>query len=169
MKRATALTGAAGTFYVASRLAFEGFNAAVTLGNAPMVDILVSSAEGDAKVAVQVKTTEWAHRPAGRNAEKNPAHYEWDIGWRTANKSPPDLILALVDLKQMKELPDIYFVPSSVVVEAFRLITSRCGTLKRWRWHPPVESIDKYRNNFGIVRDRLATVSASTSLQPRGE
>lgn len=66
MTRPSSLTGAAGVYHVASRLAYDGFHVSVTFGNAPFVDLLASSADGTATAAVQVKTTDYAGRTRGR-------------------------------------------------------------------------------------------------------
>jgi hypothetical protein len=51
-----ALTGAAGTFYVAAELSFRGMIALPTVRNTAGADILVSNAEGTRFAQLQVKT-----------------------------------------------------------------------------------------------------------------
>lgn len=48
--------GNAGQFRVASELCRRGYSAAITLGNAPNVDILCSSDDGSKSICIQVKT-----------------------------------------------------------------------------------------------------------------
>ena len=152
MERPTALTGTAGVYFVASRLAFEGFHAAVTFGNAPFVDVLASLPDGSATAALQVKTTHWAMRTRGRGDAKAAHHYEWDIGHKTAKLSHPDLFLALVDLRGMVELPDVYVVPSDQVSNWFRPL----GDLKRYRYHPLIEEVEPFKNRWDILRAHLS-------------
>ncbi len=53
---------AAGVFYVASSLAVRQMSALLTLGNAPSVDVLASSAIGRQTLATQVKAQRNAYR-----------------------------------------------------------------------------------------------------------
>ena len=50
------LVGVAGEYLVAGELSLMGFTASISLRNARGIDIMVSSAEGDHRVAVPVKT-----------------------------------------------------------------------------------------------------------------
>ena len=150
-KRASALTGACGVHFVASRLAFENFHAAITFGNAPMVDILVSRADGAASLALQVKTTASAIRTRGRGEDKHPVRYEWDTGEKAARKSRRDLLYAFVDLKDFKSIPDVFIVPSSHVVKYFK----RYGKLLRYRFHPTIAELEPFKNAWSSLRNRL--------------
>jgi hypothetical protein len=140
-------------YAVATRLAFEGFHVSVTFGNAPAVDLLVSSADGGATVAIQVKATAHAGRTRGRGTQKVLHHYEWDVGFRAATTPHPKLLFAFVDLHHLGKFPDIYLVPSKVVVDWFRPI----GTLKRYRFHPRVEEISSFCNNWQPLRAMLGS------------
>src|SRR5215207_595755 len=120
MKLPRALIGAAGTYYVAARLAHKGLNAAITVGNAPGVDILASLPKGNAAVAIQVKTSAWAWRKRSRTSD-TPHDYDWAVGKKLALTNEPNLIVALVDLKdpeqngKISELPDVYIVRSTQI------------------------------------------------------
>jgi len=150
MARATALTGAAGTYFVASRLAHQGLHAAVTHGNAPFVDILVSLPDGSAAVLLQVKTTESAIRRRGRGKNKAPHHYEWDLGRKAATTAREDLFIAFVDLRKYDEMPDVYILPSQIIKERYE-----GKDLTRWRYHPLLEEVALYRNNWDLIRSHL--------------
>jgi len=160
-KRSGILTGTAGVYHVASQLAASGFHAAVTYGNAPSVDILVGRIDGSATVSLQVKTSHWALRTRGRGGNKTPHHYEWDVGKSSATQHRPDLFFAFVDLKVGSgQLPDVFIIPSRSVYDWFQGVVAKYfggdpSRLKRWRFHPRVESIDQYRNNWNILRDHL--------------
>jgi hypothetical protein len=149
--RPHALTGAAGSFFVASRLAYHGIHASVTFGNAPSVDIIVSSADGGSSLAIQVKTTASAGRTRGRGENKVPHHYEWDIGEKGARKFRPNLYYALVDLRGFAELPDVFIIPSEFIVNWF----SRFESLKRYRFHPLIVEIDKFKNDWDSLKKRI--------------
>ena len=126
------LIGTAGVYHVASQLASRGLHAAVTFGNAPSVDILVGQLQGASTLSLQVKTSHWALRNRGRGQNKQPHHYEWDVGIKSAGLSHPDLFFAFVDLKLGKgELPEVFIVPSRRVFDAFDNPYFKCGPPKR--------------------------------------
>ena len=143
----------------ASRL--KGFHAAITLGNAPTVDILVSSHDGAATVALQVKTTKFAVRTQGRGDEKKPYQYQWAVGKRSAHTpAREDLIYAFVDLRNFAEVPDIFFVPSSVVTDwcskSEREFEAKGKEWKWYRMHVCVETFEPHKNNWELLRRKLA-------------
>lgn len=162
-KRNAQLTGAAGAYYVGSRLALAGFNAALTVGNAPGVDILVSLPEGDSTVAVQVKTSSSALRMRGRGEEKAPHHYEWPVGKKAALANKPDLFFALVDLKDSEQhgrisaLPDVFIVRSTQIHDYFQNLLRREGKseLAMWSYWPLVSDIEPYRDRWDILESYL--------------
>ncbi len=148
------LIGTAGVYFVAAQLAAKGYHAAVTFGNAPSIDVLVGLSDGASTLSLQVKTSRWALRNRGRGKDKQPDHYEWDVGKKSAKLEWPNLFFVFVDLKlrkQVQVLPDFFVVPSRVVFDRF----SKTKNLKRWRWHPKVESIEQYKNNWDILHNHL--------------
>ncbi len=163
-KRPSNLTGAAGAYYVASRLATQGLHAALTVGNAPNVDIIVSLIDGKASLALQVKTTDSALRTRGRGNNKIPHHYEWEIG-KSAKSHHSGLFFALVDLKRGKdELPDVFIIPSEILSKWYLNTVNKYfnGNEELWvrkRFHPKVETIEQYRNDWQILKDYLNKIS----------
>jgi len=169
-KRSGILTGTAGVYFVASRLAAKGFHAAPTFGNAPNVDILVGLPDGAATISIQVKTTWRALRYRGRKSDRHPDHYEWDVGERSAKLNQPDLFFAFVDLKGGgTELPDVYIVPSEVVAKAFDRPYFKTGAKRRWRWHPKLEVVEQYRNNWNLLEDCLMKKSNPTTSRGQND
>ena len=79
--------GLAGEYYVAYSLTVRGYHAAITVGNVPDVDILVGSPEGSKLLAVQVKTSRYAHRPKRYGYELR----EWDVGQSAVGRSNDNL------------------------------------------------------------------------------
>lgn len=155
-RRSGILTGTAGVYFVASQLAAKGFHAAPTFGNAPHVDILVGLPDGAATLSIQVKTTWRALRKRGRGENKQPHHYEWDVGEKSAKLNQPDLFFTFVDLKGAgTEMPDVFIVPSDVISKAFDRPYFTSGVKRRWRWHPKVESVEQYKNKWDILENRL--------------
>lgn len=102
--------GSAGEFYVAYGLAVRNIHAALTLGNAPDVDIIVSSGDGARHLALQVKTSRWAHRPKRYGYEL----CEWDVSAGIINRGRESLLFAFVDLREDNGSwkPIVYIVPS---------------------------------------------------------
>ena len=155
-KRSGILIGTAGVYHVASQLAARGFHAAITFGNAPAVDILVGQMEGTTTLSIQVKTSHSASRTKGRGLNKQPHHYEWDVGKKSANLSHVDLYFAFVDLKLgTNQLPDVFIVPSKRVFDAFDNSYFKSGTDRRWRWHPTLETVEPFKNNWTPLHERL--------------
>ena len=155
-RRSGILTGTAGVYFVASRLAAKGFHAAPTFGNAPNVDILIGLPDGEATASIQVKTSWRALRKRGKKDDRHPHHYEWDVGERSANLSRPGLFFAFVDLKGGgDELPDVFIVPSEDVFAAFDKPFFKSGAKRRWRWHPKCEDVERYRNRWGVLEEYL--------------
>src|SRR5947209_20547840 len=90
-------TGTAGVFYVMYQLAARGFHASCTMGNAPYIDILVSSEDGEKSLAIQVKTTEHAMRLRGRGKERKEHHVEFPLGRKAAKLNRRGVLFAFVD------------------------------------------------------------------------
>ena len=169
-KRSGILTGTAGVYFVASQLAAKGLHAAVTFGNAPSVDILVGLPDGAATLSLQVKTSYRALRTRGRGQNKHPDHYEWDVGERSAKLSQPDLFFAFVDLKSARtEMPDVFIVPSELILKAFDRPYFKSGVKRRWRWHPKVDSISQYKNNWKTLENYLNEKAQCVVSSPESE
>lgn len=152
------LTGTAGVYFVASKLAAEGFHAAPTFGNAPNVDILVGLPDGAATLSLQVKTSIHATRTRGRGDDKHWDHYEWALGIKSARLNQPGLFFAFVNLKGMKnDMPDVFIVPSKVIYDKF--IKQLEKKPNRLRWHPKIEVAEPYKNNWNTLKDYLSVAS----------
>ena len=151
-KRSNQLTGVAGVHYVAAYLAHLGFHAVPTIRNVAGPDVLISTRNGSRLLSLQVKTTVWAMRTRGRGKNKEPHHYEWDIGWGSAKESQCLLFYALVDLKWFSELPDVFIVPSQVIAEYFK---AGPEGWPRARYHPAIDVMGQYKNNWDILRKSL--------------
>ena len=135
------LIGAAGTYFVMSELSSRGFHASCTFGNAPHVDILVSSPDGACSIAVQVKTTEWAKRYSGtRKQGKKMIQLQWYLGRKAAKANLRGLFIVFVDFDKWSAEPktDCYVVPSAFIFEFLNrgsIASAWCGfTFRRSRW-----------------------------------
>ena len=151
--RSSQLTGVAGVHYVAAYRSYLGFHAVPTTWNVAGPDLLVSNLSGSKGLSVQVKTTTWAMRTRGRGDEQTPHHYEWDIGWSSATINHPHLFFALVDLKELQGLPDVFIVPSEVIFEYFE--GGDPETWRRARYHPEVREIEPYKNKWDLLKKAL--------------
>jgi hypothetical protein len=144
----SSFTGGAEVHYVASRLNALGYHVALTVGNVPAVDLLVSSSDGASSISIQVKTSRWALRMRGRGVTKKAHHYEWDIGWNCARLDRGDLVFALVDLKDFDGLPDVFLIPSKVIATYF---AAGPEGWPRARYHPLVGEIKKFKNDWNML------------------
>ena len=104
--------GCAGQYYVAYALSVRHFHAAITMGNAPDIDILVSAVEGSRHLALQVKTARNALVPS----KKYGNYREWPVSNQAVGQNRLDLWYAFVDLQEADEAgpwsPLVYIVPS---------------------------------------------------------
>ena len=104
----TQFLGAAGQVYVAHCLTRRGLHAALTLGNAPDVDIIVAEPTGAAALSLQVKTaTNACKQHFGREAG------EWRISRSAYSQGQKELWYALVDMpSEDRDPPKVFLVPS---------------------------------------------------------
>jgi len=116
-------TGTAGQFYVAYELSVRSINAAITLGNAPSVDLMASSSDGKRTVSIQVKTSRNAYR------RKRYGHegYEWDVNRGVIGKHHESFVYAFVNLREKDGVcdPEVFFVPSVWVAKFVKTDWSR--------------------------------------------
>jgi hypothetical protein len=147
--------GAGGTFYVMSQLAFQGFHACLTYGNASHIDIVVANPNGGRAASIQVKTASWALCERGRGEARAPHHLDWALGRKAAKIRHEGFFLALVDLRGLapQTVPDIYLVPAAVVA---RECESWVDTVTWVRFQPSVAMMAPYKNNWQPLRDALA-------------
>jgi hypothetical protein len=80
-------------------LVFRNLHAAVTVGNAPYVEIIASLPDGSSYLAIQVKTTKSALSLRSRGRNKASHHYRWPAGDKVAFANESGLCVAFVGLK----------------------------------------------------------------------
>ena len=107
--------GTAGQFYVAFCLAARDINAAITLGNAPRVDLMASSPDGKRTLSFQIKTSTNAYRKKRYGNEG----YEWRVNKSVIGKYHESFWYAFVNLQEnrAKFEPEVFLVPSRWVAE----------------------------------------------------
>lgn len=144
-------TGTAGVYYVMYELAARGFHASATMGNAPYLDILVSSEDGEQSLSLQVKTTEHALRDRGRGDQRKPHHLEFPLGHKAARLNRPGVMFAFVDLAVWGDKRvTVYLVPSQKVHD---LCAAFVDTAPMVRFHPSIEWMEPYREAWKQVGD----------------
>src|SRR6266567_3369334 len=137
-----ALIGTSGTYFVMAQLAARDFHASCTFGNAPFIDVLVSSHDGRRTASLQVKTARFAQRWRGRGVKKTLDHYEWYLGHKVA-QVPKDSLLfyAFVDLKlsywevgykPANITPEIFIIPLSEVAAWYQQYVKPDGMSRLW-------------------------------------
>jgi len=157
------LVGTAGTYYVMAQLAYQGFHAACTLGNAPSVDILVASEDGEHSLCLQVKATTRATRMRGRGENKAPVQLQWALGHRAAKLNSDSLFFAFVDMKDfaVPGIPDVYVVPSGYV---YKHCEQWVDQVKWVRFHVDIGEMEQFKNNWNLLKRRLtSTMTAAAS------
>ena len=156
----TQLVGTAGVYYVLAQLAFRGFHAAATHGNAPHLDILVSSPDGAATLAIQVKTTAWALRTRGRGGDKAPFELQFPLGHKAANIKSEGMFFAFVELKNFADggMPDVYIVPSVFV---YNRCNEWASNAKMVRFHVKIADMKPFKNGWHLLIEALMSNSAA--------
>lgn len=102
MRADTSRTGAAGAFHTAAQLAQRGWDASLTLGNAPRTDIVAQHADGQRLIAVQCKASLTSSFLLSKSCEaaSPPGRDEWFV---------------LIALRDPGSRPDFYVVPRDVM------------------------------------------------------
>jgi hypothetical protein len=119
-KHDNAVTGAAGEHYVAYVLNKMGYPVGLTRGGSPGVDLMATNPKTGSTVSIQVKTSRDAWRPRKIVAD---SHWAWHVGKKAESLEGKDLFYAFVALNdegEKEQLPDIFIVPSEVVVETIK-------------------------------------------------
>ncbi len=140
-------TGAAGQFHLARELALRGINAALTVGNAPSVDVVASSSSGLQTIAFQVKTSRNAYRRKRYGVEG----YEWDVNRDVIGKHSASFWYAFVNLREANGAwsPEVFFVPSRWVAE---FVKPNWG---RFMYFLPSSVIDLTQERWDLVSSYL--------------
>jgi hypothetical protein len=102
--------GLCGAYYVAYCATGRCVHSALTVGNAPNIDVLLSAVDGARLLALQVKTSRNAHRPNRYGRELR----EWQVGPSLAKLRNDSLWYAFVDLREKGGMyhPEVFLVPS---------------------------------------------------------
>lgn len=107
--------GLCGTYFVAYCVTSRGLHAAMTVGNAPNIDMLVSSVDGKRLLSLQVNTSTSAHKSNRYGREL----WEWQLPASSGQLRNDSLWYAFVDLREQGEQrkPEVFLVPSHWVAD----------------------------------------------------
>jgi hypothetical protein len=158
--------GLAGQYHVAYCLTVRGYHAAITLGNVPDIDLLVSAHDGAKLLAFQVKTATWAHRPKRYGYELR----EWDVGESAVGRGNDGLWYAFVDLQEEVSdsettwSPKVYLVPSLWVASMVTADYARKRYFLRYElWTACEERWDRIDGYFSGSQDTVAWMQTNSS------
>jgi hypothetical protein len=132
------------------QLAARGYHAACTHGNAPNLDVLVSSEEGDRVLAIQVKSTEYATRERGRGLDRKPAKLDFPLGHKAGKLNKPNVYFAFVDLNgnSATHEVDVYLIPSEWL---FDFCKGWIDTVPMAKFQPTIQEVAQFRNAWDSV------------------
>ena len=108
MTKDKALTGAAGEYYIAFRLAAEGYAVGLTPRGTTSIDLIVAKPSTGKSITIQTKTM----LNAFVQNRKHGNYWKWRVGKpREPHKT---FFYVFVDLKNdLEQTPDVFIVPSS--------------------------------------------------------
>jgi hypothetical protein len=108
-------------------------------------------------ITISVKTTIYALREKGRGKDKKPDHYEWDVGWssaeaaKMARENNEKLYFAFVDLRNLNDKPDVFIIPTKKIEEYF-FPNGRQAPWKRARYYLYIKDLERYKNNWDSLK-----------------
>ncbi len=157
-KAASTIIGACGEYYAAAYLSGLGFVVALPRGGTPTCDLLVTNEKGGHAICLQVKTGTQAHQKT-----KKEEWYAWPTSYSVIEKDDKNLWYAYVWLNDWpridNKLPEIFSVPSNVVVEFMK--ARRSETKTRPFFWMYADAVEKFKGALGLqsIRDALAVAS----------
>jgi hypothetical protein len=151
--RDKALIGAAGSYYVAYRLAAERCAVGITAYGTRAIDLVVANPDTGKSVTIQTKTM----MDAFVQSKKYPPYWKWQVGKFTEHAT---LFYAFVNLKgDLDQIPDVFIVPS---MELRPLLWAFPGgadlespEAKAIWCNIEEEDAPKYLNRWGIIKAAL--------------
>ena len=145
MTKDKALTGAAGEYYVAFRLAAEGYAVGLTPSRTMSIDLIATNPKTGKSITIQTKTGWEASHGSGAES-----WWKWPVG--KPRQPQKTFFYAFVDLKNdPSKTPDVFIVPSEEVTPPL-LQEYRVGS---WLVIEDEEDVLKYRDGWKIIYDAL--------------
>jgi len=141
MTRDKTLMGAAGEYYVAFRLAAEGYAVGLTAYGTRAIDLVVANPDTGKSITIQTKTGWDAFVPS----RKYPPYWKWRVRKFTEHEK---LFYAFVDLEDdPSQAPELFIVPSAKLPELLsKYVTKRTGRNTTgaplaWKMHQSIGTI----------------------------
>ena len=155
-RTASAIVGASGEHYVAGYLSGLGLIVAMPRAGIPGCDLLVSSDRNGRALRLQVKTG----RQATRKTRDVGPIYLWETSYSTIDRNDKHLWYAYIYLNGWPaggNLPEVFFVPSSIVVTCMK----QCRANKETRpfFWMLAKDATKYKGSTGL-RSLLKTLNS---------
>ena len=143
-----ALTGAAGEYYVAFRLAAEGYAVGLTPRGTTSIDLIVARTDTGKSITIQTKTASNAFV----QSRKWGPYWKWPLG-RSQQPSHETFFYAFIDLKNdPSQTPDIFIVPSDGLAPPL-LEEYRNGN---WCVIDKEKDAPNYQDRWDVIRDALS-------------
>jgi hypothetical protein len=148
------LTGAAGEYYVAFRLAAMGYAVGLTTRGVSTIDLIVANVKTSKSITIQTKTMLNAFTGSKRDNE-----YWWK--WRLGISAKPvedTFFFTFVDMKgNAANVPDVFIVPSTKVSGLFDEYKNDKGELvDRWVGITKGSKEEaKYKNRWDVFKKAL--------------
>lgn len=163
--------GVSGEHHVAAVLAYKGLHVALVPEGGAGVDLLVSTPDGARGAAVQVKSRGRAGKRRKRDGVLTG--YDWFVGKKVFGQDP-DLVYALVDLKEWEEgAPDVFVMRAGDLVAHFRGLMEERPEVdwenNAYIFQPKPDQVEPYRNDWGPLLWRLGVGGADGAGRLGGE
>lgn len=152
-KAASATVGVCGEHYVAAYLSGYGLAVALPRGGNPGTDLFFASHQGGPAIRMQVKTGTDSYR---KDKSIGSFIYLWSTSCKVIDRHDDNLWFAYVWLKgwpKEPNPPEVFFVPSSVVVKCMQdQLNDNGGKPISWSyfWLQAVEA-EQYRGQAGLA------------------
>lgn len=138
------LTGAAGEYYIAFRLAAMGYAIGLTTRGVSTIDLIVANVKTSKSITIQTKTMLNAFRPSKRKGEP---HWGWRLGI-SAKPVEDTFFFTFVDMRgNAANVPEVFIVPSTEVGMLFK------G--------------NDYKNDKGELIDRWVTIDKGSDEEAK--
>ena len=157
MTKDKALTGAAGAYYVAFRLAAMGYAVGLTTYGTRSIDLFVANPDTGKSITIQTKTM---LKDAFVQSRRYGTWWKWRVG-KTRRPAHKTFFYAFVDLRDdPAQTPNVFIVPS-LELRPFLTPFPEGADLES----PEVKDVwcdidekaaPKYRNNWEIIKRALA-------------
>lgn len=146
-KRPSVIIGASGEHYVAGYLSGLGLIVAMPRAGIPGCDLLVATSKGGRAARMQVKTG----TQATKTTREEGKIYLWSTAYSAIDRDDPSLWYAYVWLNgwpHKKQLPEVFFIPSRIVVRCMKACRRNKATWPYFWMY--ADEAEKFRGQSGL-------------------